>query len=274
MISRSFVPLIGALILASVPGTANSAEYRGIRVIAHRGAGFEFDENTIEGCRQSYERGLRGFEVDLRLTRDNHLVLMHDADVSRTTDGTGRIEEMTLAEVKKLRTKKNGVPVPSGADLVAYFKDKPDVMFLLEMKTSDVKAYPEERLTVYCRALSELVRGLPRGTYWFTSFDRRALAEMKRLAPEAPTGLLTSGPATPELITEAKSLGCGRLSVSLETTPRKLAREIREAGLELSLWPIRTIEDADFAAVFKPSILCTDIPSELLPTAPRTPAQP
>jgi len=262
---RLFFPLALTLLL-SLPMTSAGAEYRGVRVIAHRGAGHEFDENTVEGCRQSYERGIRGFEVDIRLTRDDRLVLMHDSDVSRTTNSTGKIEEMTWAEVQRLRTKGNGVRVPALEDLLAYFQDKPEVVLLLEMKTTEEKVYTADRLATYGRLLHEATRGRPgRGNFWFTSFDRRALAEMKRLAPEAHTGLLTSTAATPELIAAAKELGCERLSVSLDGTSRKLAREVRSAGLHLSLWPIKTVEDANLAVLFGPSILCTDIPSELLP---------
>jgi glycerophosphoryl diester phosphodiesterase len=243
----------------------SAAEYRGAKLIAHRGAGFEFDENTVAGCEQSYGRGIRGFEVDLRLTRDNQLVIMHDSDVARTTGGSGKIEEMTLDEVKRLRTKAHGVPIPTAADLFAYFKDKPDVYLLLEMKTSEQKLYPEERLAKYCQLLHDSARDtLPRGTYCFTSFDRRSLAQMKRVSADCFTGLITGAAPTPELIGETKKLGCGRLSVPLDATPRKFAREVREAGLELSLWPIKTVEDANLAAAFGAAIICTDIPSQLL----------
>jgi len=265
MLPSRFSPALLVVLFLSLAGALSGAEYQGVRVIAHRGAGHEFDENTVGACRQSFDRGIRGFEVDLRLTRDNHLVLMHDADVSRTTDGNGRIEHMTLDEVRKLRTREHGAPVPSASDLFAYFKDKPDVMLLLEMKTTDLSVYPDERLATYCRLLQESARAtLPPGTYCFTSFDRRALAEMKRLAPDSFTGLLTSAAPVEGLIEEAKQLGCGRLSVPLDATPRKFARDVRKAGLQLSLWPIKTLEDANLAVVFGANIICTDIPSQLL----------
>jgi glycerophosphoryl diester phosphodiesterase len=271
---RSF-PFLAILVFSmalSLSNVLSAADYQGVRIIAHRGAGHEFDENTVAACKQSYERGLRGFEVDIRLTRDDHLVLMHDSDASRTTTGTGKIEEMTLAEVKKLRTKENGVPVPSVEDLFAYFKDKPDVVLLLEMKTTDQSLYRSERLATYCRLLHERTRGfLTRDNYWFTSFDRRSLAEMKRLAPDAYTGLLTATAPTAESIEEAKRLGCGRLSASLDNTSRKLAGDVRKAGLQISLWPIRSREDADLAVMFGASILCTDIPSQLLEKKTATP---
>jgi glycerophosphoryl diester phosphodiesterase len=272
MLYSHLLPVLALAALLLSPDPVFASDYHGVRVIAHRGAGHEFDENTVDACRQSYERGIRGFEVDLRLTRDNQLVLMHDSDVSRTTGGLGKIETMTLAEVRQLRTKKSAVPIPSAADLFAYFKDKPGVMLLLEMKTTEKDLYPDERVESYLRILQESVRGtLPSGTYCFTSFDRRALAGMKRLSPDAFTGLLTSGSPTASLIEEAKQLGCGRLSVSLDATPRKFARDVRKAGLQLSLWPIASVEDADLAVTFGASIICTDIPSQLLEKKPARP---
>lgn len=262
---RSFVFATIASVIFSVATFAADSDFRSVPVIAHRGAGHEFDENTVEACRQSYERGIRGFETDFRLTRDNELVIMHDGDISRMTGGTGRIEQMTLAEVKQLRTKAHGVPIPSGVDWLGFFKDKPGVMLLLEMKTSEKEFYPDERIDLYVRRLSEAARHtLPPGTYCFTSFDRRSLAAIKKLAPDVLTGLLTSGTPTPELIEDAKKLGCGRLSVNLDTTPRKYAREVKKAGLQLSLWPIASVEDADLAVTFGADILCTDVPSQLL----------
>jgi glycerophosphoryl diester phosphodiesterase len=269
MLRLRFVFACILVLLAQFTWAREGAEYRGVPIIAHRGAGHEFDENTVEGCRQSYERGIRGFEVDLRLTRDDQLVVMHDGDVSRTTGGTGRIEELTLADIKRLKSKGHGVPIPTAADLFAYFKDKPDVTLLLEMKTSEQQLYPPDRLETYCRLLHESARGtLPRGTYCFTSFDRRSLAVMKRIAPDSFTGLITNATPTAELIDEAKKLGCGRLSVPIEGTSRKFARDIRKAGLELSLWPIKTIEDADLAAAFGANIICSDIPSQLMAAKP------
>lgn len=243
----------------------SASDYGGVRVIAHRGAGFEFDENTVAACRQSYERGIRGYEVDIRRTRDGHLVLMHDADVSRTTGGAGKVEEMTLAEVTALRTRGKGAPVPALEDLFAYFKDKPDVYLMLEMKTTDTGAYPDEAIEPYCRQLHATAkRLLPPGTYCFISFDRRALAAIHRIDAAAFTGYLSGTAPTDELIAEAKALGCGRLSVPIETTPRQMARQIQKAGLELSLYPIRRKEDADLAVLWGASIICTDTPSELL----------
>lgn len=251
------------------PGYLGAADYHGVKVIAHRGAGHEYDENTVEGCRRSHERGIRGYEVDVRLTKDGKMVLMHDADVSRTTGGTGKVEELTLAEICTLKTKGNGVRVPTIEDLFAFFEDKPDVYLMLEMKTTDLKAYPDAVIEPYCRQLHDTAtRMLPRGTFCFISFDQRALDAIHRISADAFTGYLSSKAPTEEMIAEAKRLGCGRLSVPIEQTTRQMARKIKESGLQLSLWPIRVKEDADLAVLWGASIICTDTPGELLDKKP------
>jgi glycerophosphoryl diester phosphodiesterase len=94
-------------VLASLTGTpaAERSFFRkeGSRplVIAHRGGAGLWPENTIYAFERAKELGVDVIEVDVRSTSDGVLVLMHDATVDRTTDGSGRVNEMTLAELKK-----------------------------------------------------------------------------------------------------------------------------------------------------------------------------
>jgi glycerophosphoryl diester phosphodiesterase len=72
-------------------------------VIAHRGGGGEAPESTLAAYRAAVALDpLAGVEVDLRRSRDGHLVVMHDATVDRTTDGTGRVADLSLAELRAL----------------------------------------------------------------------------------------------------------------------------------------------------------------------------
>lgn len=70
--------------------------------VAHRGASGNNPENTLRAFQMALEIGVDEIELDLRSTRDGHLVVMHDATVDRTTDGTGVIGELTLAEIRTL----------------------------------------------------------------------------------------------------------------------------------------------------------------------------
>jgi glycerophosphoryl diester phosphodiesterase len=70
--------------------------------VAHRGASGNYPENTLIAFQKALEIGVDEIELDLYLTKDDRLIIMHDSTVDRTTDGTGAISELTLAEIKAL----------------------------------------------------------------------------------------------------------------------------------------------------------------------------
>lgn len=73
-----------------------------VMIVAHRGQWRSSPENSVPGIVRAIEDGADIVEIDLARTKDGHLVLMHDATVDRTTDGSGRVEDMTLAELRSL----------------------------------------------------------------------------------------------------------------------------------------------------------------------------
>ncbi len=83
----------------------NGAEFykwAGILAVGHRGTVRFAPENTLAAFRKAIELGLDLIEMDVRETKDGHLVIMHDATVDRTTNGKGQVAELTLAEIKRL----------------------------------------------------------------------------------------------------------------------------------------------------------------------------
>jgi glycerophosphoryl diester phosphodiesterase len=78
--------------------------------LAHRGASALAPENTIEAFRLAVEAGAGGLELDVHMTRDGHIVVIHDATVNRTTSGTGAVSEMTLDELRRLDAGHNFSP--------------------------------------------------------------------------------------------------------------------------------------------------------------------
>ena len=84
-------------------------------VVAHRGDWKEVPENSIASIERSIAIGTDVVEVDLQMTKDSVLVLMHDGTVDRTTTGTGRVADYTLDSLKLLNLKHNGVVVPGSS---------------------------------------------------------------------------------------------------------------------------------------------------------------
>ncbi|MGB8880508.1 MAG: glycerophosphodiester phosphodiesterase family protein [Solirubrobacteraceae bacterium] len=73
-----------------------------VAVVAHRGIVCGFPENTVAACREAVSQGFAAIEVDLRATSDGHIVVMHDGSVDRTTNGSGAVDQLTLAEIRSL----------------------------------------------------------------------------------------------------------------------------------------------------------------------------
>ena len=171
---------------------------------------------------------------------------------------------MTATEVKAVRLKKSGEPLPFAQDLMDFFKDKPHIFIELEMKTSSTKLYSEKRLETYCRLLHNAAKAaMPVGTYCFASFDVRALRTMKRLYPDAPTGLIVGGAMDEKQIALAKELKVQQIGPVMDKTSRKAVRDAHKAGFKLTGWP--TVNEADYAlgVAMGYDNLTTDIPVRL-----------
>ncbi len=253
---------IGLWVLGAVCGLGAmaSAQEKGL-LYAHRGGAHEFEENTMEGFRGCYEQGLRGFETDIRMTKDGELVILHDDSLDRTHNATGPVEHKTAAELREVTTKK-GQSFLFLDELLAYLEDKPGIYLELEMKTSNKQLYPDDRLPEYCRKLHEAVqKRQPKGSlYYFTSFDERPLRIVKDLDSKANLLLITGGPCNAEIVKRAKELGANRIGCRMEGTTRAAVREAQKAGLAVNGWPGHSIQDYHLAVGLGCDAICSDIP--------------
>lgn len=210
---------------------------------AHRGSRREYDDNAAGGFAKSLAAGVRGFETDVRLTKDDELVIMHDKDVSRTTTGTGDIHEMTLAEVTALKLKRSGENVPTPKAIAEIFRGVKGVRVEWEMKESGASV-GSDRLALYCDKLYDIVsRTMEPGTYRFTSFRRDTLETMKRRHPEALTGYITGKPLTRAFVDEALSIGCSAVAPGLKGTTRDAVDYARANGMETTTWMNQSYRD-------------------------------
>ena len=122
---------------------SDDAMLRKTLIIGHRGIPNIAPENTLEGAVKAYENGADIVEVDLYVTTDNELVIMHDGDISRTTNGTGNIESYTLAQLKEFYANDQfpnnpeyaECRIPTMREFFEEFKDT-DMGFFIEIKTT------------------------------------------------------------------------------------------------------------------------------------------
>lgn len=133
--------------------------------IAHRGGRGLAPEGTLAAFATSAQLAVDMFEYDIHLTKDGHLVVIHDDTVDRTTDGTGKVNEMTLAEVQALDAgyqfvdengehtyRGQGVYIPTVAEV---FEEYPHQRHLIEMKDTNAPELYEEVIQELWRLIQE-----------------------------------------------------------------------------------------------------------------------
>lgn len=225
-------------------------------LFGHRGSRFEFEENTMAAFKGSYEAGIRGFETDIRISKDGELVISHDASLERMTTSKGIVEEMTAKELRKVRTKK-GEPLVFVDDMCKWLS-KCDGMYIeFEMKSG---SYSDELLKEYCDKLYKIaMKNKPaNSTYLFTSFDKRTLRTMKELHPDADLMLIVGKPVADEHIAEAKALGVKRLACNIDGSSRTMVHKAKKEGLIISLWPGVSVENFMLGVALGADGLCCD----------------
>ena len=246
ILSSLLAAICGCRALPPRPANADIKTADGPLVQAHRGSRGEWDDNALGGFRTCLERGVRGFETDIRFTKDHRLVIMHDARANRTTDGDGIIEEMSFDEVRWCRLNSCSEPVPTLEEILAVIGGRGDIFVELEMKAYPSDFYTPEVLEEYCRALSAAAkRMMPAGTYAFTCFNTNTLAAMRRVDPSAPTRFITSRGLDESHIEIAKSLGCCSVAPNGHATTKEMVEKAHDAGLTVCLWMCQSKADWD-----------------------------
>ena len=242
------------------------AQEQEIRLFSHRGGRLEFDENTMSAFQASFDAGYRGFEIDVRLTKDGKLVLFHDNSLDRCTNATGPLENLTYQELMQVRTN-GGNKIPTLDEFLDFIKDvhDQDVYVEFEVKTNP-RLYSQIKIEELCDKLYKAVNAKkPRGAvYLFTSSDYRALRYLQQHHKTDDLLMITSKPVNAETIAMCKNMGITRIGAKMEGTSRQSVKDAHKAGLVVSLWPGKKVEDLMLGAYLGADFLCTDIPVEYL----------
>ena len=128
---------------------------KNIFVAAHRGFCSKYPENTMLAFKKAIEIGVDQIETDIRITKDNQLVLIHDATLDRTTNGSGKVCDYTLEELKQLDAG-NGQQIPTLRELFELVKDHPTMTLDLEFKEYPIGDW-EEKAYYTCDKILEMV---------------------------------------------------------------------------------------------------------------------
>ena len=214
--------------------------------IAHRGDPFHYNENSMEGFIASCEAGATHLEVDAHLSADNQIVIMHDASLSRTTNGSGNIRSMTLEEIKRYKIIRNlgnqltgeESEIPTADDLFSYCKDK-DILLFFEIKTS-----AENFAEVFKSKIEEY--GME-DKIVVISFDRNQLSSIREKIPYLWTlDLNTPDKNVKKALADINSRNVG-LDISYSSLSSDLMRDFLERGFPPAYWTYPTEIDVEMA---------------------------
>jgi glycerophosphoryl diester phosphodiesterase len=231
----------------------------------HRGAKGEAPENTLAGFAYALALGLKGIELDVRLSADGQLVVMHDDTVDRTTNGTGRVAALTAEQMRGLDARAEHLdwPVPLGVPTLHEVLDAvtpvPDLALRIEVKRDE-----PARLESVCAILHRLIDeyGIASRVV-VSSFDVPALQIMHAAAPGLRRAFITSKDA-PGSIRTAARLECA--SVDLPTTILS-PDEVRDAharGLTVMGWHGNSPAEIDLLLACGVDSFTTDHPTVAL----------
>lgn len=212
-----------------------------VRSVCHRGYNGTAPENTLPAFQLAKENGFDYVETDVSFTADNAAVLLHDSTVDRTSDGTGNIAELTLAEVRGLdfgswkSADYAGVQIPTLDEFLLLCKNL-ELHPYIEIKNN--AAYTQAQIEHIVDAVRS--HGL-KGSVTYISFTTAYLKHVANYDPSARLGLL-SNYLTSTAVSNAKSLQTGSNDVFLDVaySPSNLpdVSLCRDAGLGLEIWTV------------------------------------
>lgn len=256
------------------PSPAAPAKSPDVLVVAHRGGAALAPENTLAAFDNALKIGVDMVECDVHLSRDGEVVVMHDPDVSRTTNGTGQISSLTLAELKKLNAaaKYGGGSwpeerIPTLGELLDRVRGKADIQ--IEIKTTAAGArYPgiEQKVVALLNAREMAEAAL------VISFDFPTLKDIKAIEPRIKTGALVNAAwmmarasRSPDQILEEviKATGADYFMPALAAVSDPLVKATHARGLRMGVWTVDAASDMRRLAGFGVDAITSNKPDEL-----------
>ncbi|MFD7100758.1 glycerophosphodiester phosphodiesterase [Streptomyces xanthophaeus] len=212
--------------------------------IGHRGVMGVEPENTLRSFVRAERSGMDVIALDLQLSKDGSLVVLHDPEVDRTTDGSGAVADLTLAALRELDAGQ-GEHVPLFEEVLEAVRTP------LQASVADPAA---------ARVLAELVgrRDLT-GRVEVASFHDAVLTETARLAPGVRTTLYAD-PHGPDIVDRALAAGASTVALDIRRLTLETVEAAHEAGIRVTGWTVNTLDQLRLARALGLDGAATDFP--------------
>jgi glycerophosphoryl diester phosphodiesterase len=231
------------------------------RIAGHRGAKMRAPENTLAGFRAARRLGAGWVELDAKLTKDGVVVVIHDETLERTTNGAGRVESATLAELRRL---------DAGGWFSPDFKGEPlptleEALICIAGEglgvNVEIKPCPGRERETALASIAVIRAHWPKGHPLpiLSSFRRDSLEAAQAAAPDLPRGLLLEK-FDPDWLAHARALDCRAVHPKWSTLTETWIGEIKAAGMACLTWTVNDPDAAKRLAGWGVDSIITDAP--------------
>ncbi|NGP44436.1 glycerophosphodiester phosphodiesterase [Bacillaceae bacterium SIJ1] len=231
-------------------------------IIAHRGASASAPENTLAAFTKAVADGANAIELDVHLTKDNELAVIHDDTVDRTTNGTGLVGQMTLAELQELDAGSwfsddfQGEKIPS---LTEVFAALPSTV-VVNVEIKNVPCYYEGIEARLAEVISKTQRW---ETTVVSSFDHNCLQTLAGIAPNVKLGLLYAMNAVHhDKLPQTLDVPVYSLHPMFKAISKTAIKDAMDAGYQVYPWTIDATDDLSYFIEAGASGLITNVPAK------------
>ena len=202
--------------------------------IAHRGISSFKQENSISSFKEAIKLGIEVVEFDIRLTKDNQIIIMHDNNIKRTTNGKGLIKDLTLKELKKFYGLNNN-KIPTFQQVINILGNK--CICKIDIKE---KRMEDKIIEIIKKKNME-------DSIIITSKILPVIKKIKKLCPKIKTeaGGFKSNIPIEKIIKKAKNVNADIIGTHYSITTKKLVEKAHKNKLEVHVWPVNNKRDME-----------------------------
>lgn len=241
-------------------------------VIAHRGGAGLWPENTLFSLQEAAKLRADLSEIDIHMTRDGVLVAIHDASVDRTTNAKGRVEDLTLTDLKRLDAGYNwtndggrtfpfrgqGITIPSLTEIFTAF---PNQLISIEIKQTNAPVIAALRETINRHNKSKQVL--------ISAFDARIMKVFRKLCPE-----ISNAATNPEIqnfsrlsaiyLEQFYAVKASAFEIPLELVTPRFINAAHKKNKRVDVWTVNEVEDMKRLLALQVDGILTDYPDRLI----------
>lgn len=232
-----------------------------MNIYAHRGYSGAYPENTMIAFKKALEANADGIELDVQLSKDGQVVIIHDETLDRTTDGSGKVVDHTLAELKEFnaahswRGGSEFHPIPLFEEYCAWVSTT-DLTTNIELKTGLIY-YPE--LEAKCIAIIQKYNLQER--VFFSSFNHLSLVTARAIDPAIGVGALVMEWGLEGAGQAVSDYGFQYYHPSYKSLTKAQVEECHRYGVKVNVWTVNTMQALEDCYAWGVDGIFTDFPT-------------